>query len=204
MKKPSKGSLYLALTIFFINNFLILFSIYQDSKLDKDVEVEVEPAIVAEPEVISEPTTEVEPIIEIVEEEINEQTINEYVDDICILYDNVEPELVKSIIWHESRYNPKAVNYDGSCVGLMQISTFWHKSRAFELGVQDFFDPEGNILLGIDYLSELFNHYKDPVLVLMLYNMEHDTAFKLYNEGKISNYASSVLERAEMLKNGGV
>lgn len=138
------------------------------------------------------------------EPQTEEEKINEYVKDICKLYKHVEPELVMSIIWHESRYNPKAVSDNGTCVGLMQVSTFWHRTRAYELGVESFFDPESNILLGVDYLNELFEQYKDPVLVLMLYNMEHDTAFELYNQGKISYYAKSVLERAESIKNGGV
>lgn len=131
------------------------------------------------------------------------ELIDEYVRDTCTLYDNVEPELVMSVIWHESRYNPDAVS-STQCVGLMQISPFWHKTRAYELGVEDFFDPKGNILLGVDYLSELIKQYEDVRLALMLYNMDHDAAFELYNKGEISYYAKSVLERAEMLKNGGV
>lgn len=147
-------------------------------------------------------------VIEETSKEITEEIINQYVYDTCRFYNKdkiiIKPEIVMSIIWHESRYNPKAVNKDGSCVGLMQISKFWHKSRAYELGVEDFFDPAGNILLGVDYLVELIRKYEDINLVLMLYNMEHDDAFELYNQGKTSQYAKSVLERAELIKNGGV
>lgn len=202
MKKPSKGSMYLALTIFIVNNLFLLFTYFYELKHEKEVEVEAAPAVVNETEELVDIV--VDENVFVVEEKTTEEHIDECIRDICKLYDNVEPELVMSVVWHESRYNPNAVNHDGSCVGLMQISTFWHQSRAFELGVDNFMDPEGNILLGVDYLSELFKTYEDPVLVLMLYNMNHDTAFKLYNEGKISHYASSVLERAEMLKNGGV
>lgn len=143
-------------------------------------------------------------VLEVTETEPSSQeVIDEYIRDICTLYDNVEPELVMSVVWHESRYNPDAVS-STQCVGLMQISPFWHKTRAYELGVDDFFDPKGNILLGVDYLSELTKQYKDLNLVLMLYNMDHDKAFEEYNKGEVSYYAKSVIERAEMLKNGGV
>ncbi len=201
MRKPSKGSMYLALTIFIINNLFLLFTYFYEAKTEETAE-EQEPVV---EEVVTVTTgIDEENNIVIVEERTEKEQIDDMINDICTLYDNVEPELVKSIVWHESRYNPNAVNHDGTCVGLMQVSTFWHKSRAFELGVDNFMDPESNILLGVDYLSELFKHYEDPVLVLMLYNMKHNTAFEYYKEGKVSNYARSVLERAEMLKNGGV
>lgn len=128
-----------------------------------------------------------------------QEKIDNYIRTICREY-KLEPELVMSIVYHESRYNPKAKT--GDCLGLMQVSKYWHKERAIKLGVTDFYDSRSNILLGVDYLSELFESYKDPKLVLMLYNMKHETAFKLYRDGKTSYYARSVLERAENLKKG--
>ena len=82
----------------------------------------------------------------------------------------------------------------------MQISTYWHAERAAKLGITDFYDPYSNILLGVDFLSELTDQYKDPKLVLMLYNMKRSTAFELYKQGKVSKYATSVLNRASQLK----
>lgn len=125
------------------------------------------------------------------------EIIDNYVDSICLSY-GIDSSLVKSIVWHESRYNPKATN--GSCVGLMQISTIWHSQRASRLGVTDFYDPYSNLLIGIDYLSAIFKNHKDPALVLMLYNMDNNTALKLYKEGKITNYAKSVLSLAEKIR----
>lgn len=128
-------------------------------------------------------------------------SINGHVRKVCSLYNNkVSPELVASIIKHESDYNPKETT--GNCVGLMQVSTYWQAERAKKLGVTDFYDPYGNILIGVDYLVELTNTYKDPKLVLMLYNMKHDTAFKMYREGKVSRYAKSVLAKAEDYQKG--
>jgi hypothetical protein len=128
------------------------------------------------------------------------EVINSYIQDICSKYPNVEPELIRSMVQQESRYNPKATN--GSCQGLMQISTRWHKDRATRLGVTDFYDPYSNILLGVDYISELLTKYKDPRLALMLYSMKHKDALELYSNGKISTYATTVLARAEDYKKG--
>lgn len=133
-------------------------------------------------------------------EEFHEPTqieINNLARDICEDYDNVDPELVIAIIQKESEYIPTAEN--GGCVGLMQVSKKYNADRAEELGVEDFFDPEGNILIGVDYLSELINTYEDVYLVLMLYNMKWKSAFEMYNSGKVSNYAKSVMEKKDIL-----
>lgn len=127
------------------------------------------------------------------------EQINKYVVEIAKKYD-IEPELIKSIIFSESSYNPKAKN--GNCLGLMQVSTRWHSKRAAKLGVTDFYDSYSNILVGVDYISELITKYKDPKLALMMYNMKHETALKLYNQGEISDYAKKIIARAEQYKKG--
>lgn len=128
-----------------------------------------------------------------------EQLIDSYVDDICRQYQNIPPQLIKSVIWHESTYDPKAINYNGTCFGLMQIAPRWHKDRMAKLGVTDIYDPYGNILVGVDYLSELFTRYEDMGLVLMMYNMSHNKAFEIHKQGRLTKYAQSVLDRAETL-----
>lgn len=127
------------------------------------------------------------------------EIINKHVIEIATNY-NLKPELIMSIIQQESEYNPKAKN--GNCLGLMQVSSYWHKDRASRLGVTDFYDSYSNILLGVDYISELMTKYKDPRLVLMLYNMDHQTAMTLYKNGQISNYAKTILDRAEKYSKG--
>ena len=129
------------------------------------------------------------------------EEINYYVRIIALRY-AIDPMLIRSIIQQESEYLPAATN--GDCLGLMQVSTRWHAQRAQKLGVTNFYDPYGNILIGVDYLAELFTTYKDPELVLMLYNMDHKTAFEMYSEGQISAYAKTVLARAEVYRNVGV
>lgn len=142
--------------------------------------------------------------VEIVEEVkiISEKDIIDgYIKEICVSY-NIEPELIQSIVWHESRYNPNATN--GDCIGLMQVSKRWHTSRAEALGVNDLYSSYGNILVGVDYICELIEAYDDPALALMLYNMDHKKAKTMYAEGKISGYATSVLDRANQLKLGAI
>jgi hypothetical protein len=127
------------------------------------------------------------------------ETIKIYIRQIASKYD-MDPELIMSVVYQESRFNPNAKN--GNCLGLMQVSKRWHSSRAAKLGVKDFYDPYSNILLGVDYLSELHAQYKDMRLVLMLYNMEHKTALRLYKSGQISNYAKTIISRAGEYKKG--
>jgi soluble lytic murein transglycosylase-like protein len=133
------------------------------------------------------------------------EIINNYVRDVCAAYnkdvdesEKIEPELIMSVIYHESRYDPKAKN--GKCIGLMQVSTYWHQARAEKLGVTDFYDPHSNILLGVDYLSELLKDSKDIRLALMYYSMKHIDALEMYKRGEISVYAKSVLATAEVYK----
>ena len=146
-------------------------------------------------EVYNEPQEIVEPVI------VNERDqIDSYISKISLEY-NIDEKLIHSIVWHESRYDSGAAN--GNCLGLMQVCTTWHTQRAERLGVKDFFDPYGNLLLGIDYLSELMKANDNDVgLVLMLYNMNHKEAFELHSKGELSWYATSVLKRVEELRQG--
>lgn len=139
----------------------------------------------------------------ITEEQLKEETYDEMATRIALSY-GLDPYLVRSVIWSESGWDISAVNYNGSCVGLMQVSTYWNKDRAAKLGVTDFFDPESNIRLGCDILNEFINEKGyTPELALMLYNMNHDKAFALYKKGQVSSYAQTVLRNADTLRTGG-
>lgn len=117
---------------------------------------------------------------------------------------NICPELLQAIIERESNYDPCAVN--GNCIGLMQISKKWHTERMEKLGVSDLTDPYTNILVGTDYLAELFDEAvnsgkgDDLYYVLMRYNLETSTANKRWSEGDYSDYAIEVAERAAELE----
>lgn len=126
-----------------------------------------------------------------------EERVDSYVDGACENYPDVPPALIKSIIYYESRYQPNVSN--GSCVGLMQVSTRWHADRAARLGVTDLYDPKGNILVGVDYVNDLIQSYGNIYVVLMVYNGDNN-ASRYYTEGYISSYAKSVVSRQQELE----
>lgn len=126
--------------------------------------------------------------------------ISETAKEVCIEYGeeySICPELIMAIIETESRGQADEVG--GGCVGLMQINERWHKDRMERLGVRDLFDERGNILVGTDYLSELFEKYEDVYLSLMIYHGESDAIEKLEN-GETSEYAEVILERSAELE----
>lgn len=120
----------------------------------------------------------------------------DYIEIIC-QERNICPELVEAIIEAESSWNPKAQN--GDCIGLMQVSESWHKGRMARLGVSDLTDPYDNILVGIDYLSELFARYEDVGAVLMKWNGDSRLSEYL-KTGELSEYAEKVLSRSAELE----
>ena len=120
----------------------------------------------------------------------------DYIEIIC-QERNICPELVEAIIEAESSGNPKAQN--GDCIGLMQVSESGHQDRMERLGVTDLTEPYDNILVGVDYLSELFERYEDVGAVLMKWN--RDSRLTEYIEtGELSEYAEKVLSRSAELE----
>lgn len=129
---------------------------------------------------------------------IHEKAFDDMVRDICWKYPNVNQFLIHSIIYHESRYDSTAKN--GSCIGLMQMSTRWHTGRAQSLGLSgDLYDPYTNVYTGVDYLNDLIESYGDISLVLMIYNGQAN-AYERFQTGDISWYARSVMEMANELE----
>lgn len=121
-----------------------------------------------------------------------------HIFSLCEQY-NVSPALVIAMIEKESTYNPEAVNYNGTCFGLMQVYEYHHTDRMARLGVTDLFDPYQNVTVGIDILAELYSTGKSTAWVLMAYNGGHPYADAKISTGTISYYASSVMSRAESL-----
>ena len=119
-----------------------------------------------------------------------------YIEVVCEQKD-ICPELVQALIETESNWDPEARN--GDCIGLMQISEYWHQDRMERLGVTDLTDPYDNILVGVDYLQELTCRYVDQAMVLMIYNGD-SRAWNYWETGEMSEYARKILERAEELE----
>lgn len=108
------------------------------------------------------------------------------------------PELLQAVAWKESSYNEGAEN--GGCIGLMQVSECWHRDRMARLQVTDLYDPESNMLVAADYLSELFGRYEDTGMVLMVYSGDSGAEeLALTGEG-LSEYVEEVTEYASYLE----
>lgn len=119
-----------------------------------------------------------------------------YIEIVAAEY-NICPELIEAVIERESSWRPDAVN--GPCTGLMQINLEYHAERMERLGVEDLLDPYDNILVGTDFLAELFRKYEDPYAVLMLYNAGYD-GLRDWRAGKYSDYAVEVAARSAELE----
>lgn len=107
------------------------------------------------------------------------------------------PELLEALIETESSGNPQATC--GNCRGLMQVNSDIHKDRMKRFDVSDIYDSYGNILVGTDYLAELFDEYEDLPIVLMLYNGQSNAVAK-GDQGKWSSYADKIMKRSEQLE----
>lgn len=119
-----------------------------------------------------------------------------YVYEICEEY-CICPELVMAIIEKESSGKADATN--GDCKGLMQVSECWHTDRMKRLGVTDLYNPYENILVGVDYLSELAAEYNDLGTVLMIYSGSADVV-KRGETGGLSAHAKELMQRSMELE----
>lgn len=124
-----------------------------------------------------------------------------YVNEIAENY-NISPELIIAMIETESSGRWNIISEDGA-VGLMQIMPKYHEERMERLGVTNIFDPYSNILVGVDYLSELAEKYDDLPTVLMAYNMgEYGSAIEKAENLEWSDYAKKIMRRSEILQEG--
>ena len=120
-----------------------------------------------------------------------------YIESVCKEY-FVCPELVEAIIFYESSWTESVVSKNGQCVGLMQINESVHKGRMKHLAVTNLKDGEQNILVGVDYLAELFEKYEDPMLVLDAYN--GNLRKESWYLSHTSSYANKVLKLSAELE----
>lgn len=132
--------------------------------------------------------------------DINETYISDEAFTACVSMGTeykICPEMLMAIVETESSGNADAEN--GSCKGLMQVSSTWHSKRMDKLGVEDLCDTWGNVLVGTDYLFELFDKYGDVGLVLDIYNGNANAWFN-YENGITSAYAQKIIDRSEQLE----
>lgn len=112
----------------------------------------------------------------------------------------IDPAIIIAMIDKESKFDIDIIGDKGKSYGLMQIQPRWHKERMEELGVTDLLDPYQNVTVGIDILAELLESGKSLEWALMAYNGGHSYANRLTAEGRLSTYASTVIEIASELE----
>lgn len=113
---------------------------------------------------------------------------------------SIDPAIIIAMIDKESKFDIDIIGDKGKSYGLMQIQPRWHKERMKELGVTDLLDPYQNVTVGIDILAELLESGKSLEWALMAYNGGHSYANRLTAEGRLSTYASTVIEIASELE----
>lgn len=98
----------------------------------------------------------------------------EYIEKYSADY-SLDPHLVASVIWVESKYRPDAVSRRDAR-GLMQVTPSTAQWGAEKMGIINYddaklFDPDLNISIGCWYLSYLYNQFPENTqLVLASYN----------------------------------
>ena len=134
-----------------------------------------------------------------IDTEISEEYVQTAID-IGTEYD-IAPELIIAIIEHESEGNPDVVSGCGA-IGLMQVIPKFQEERCERLGVVDLSNGHENILVGTDYLQELFEKYEDIQLVLTAYRFgEYSEQFqKAQNTGYLYSYVREVINRSDELQ----
>lgn len=112
----------------------------------------------------------------------------------------IAPEFLIAIAKTESEFDPSVSN--GSCVGLMQVSIYWHRDRMEQCQVteEEMWTVDGSMHVAADYLAELFEEYEDPAAVLMAYNGDSRLDSFFNGSDYMSRYALSILTYSRELE----
>lgn len=125
--------------------------------------------------------------------------IQRYIFNVSDYY-GVDPALVLAVIERESGYNSAAIGDSGDSIGLMQIQPRWHAARMDKLGVDDLFNPYENVSLGVDILASYIDEGHGEEWALHAYNGGVAYANRMSVADEVSDYAKSIIDRANNLK----
>lgn len=120
---------------------------------------------------------------------------------ICKQY-GVRYDLVVALIEKESGYKFDEIGDDGHSIGYMQIYEECHRDRMERLNVTDLTNPYQNVLVGIDYLSELIERYGTIQDALAAYNYgEQGAKQHLWKKGiYVYDYNQTIMNRMKEIK----
>ena len=116
----------------------------------------------------------------------------------------VDPALIKAVIWRESRFNPKARGAAGE-LGLMQIRDVAAGEWAKAEGITNFhhnqlIDSKSNVLAGTWYLKKAISHHQHtdkPIIYgLAEYNAGRSNVLK-WNSGDAATNSVAFIEAIE-------
>lgn len=130
------------------------------------------------PEVYTKPLPDPVPVAQLETNNHIEKTAKRY---------GLNPDIVKALIEEESGWLASAEGDSGKSIGLMQIQEHWHKDRMKRLGVTDLYDPQQNITVGCDILSELLKKYGNYKDALSVYNSGNIVEGREYADRILSN-----------------
>ena len=159
------------------------------TRLDDRNYEEAEPDATVEAVYVSESTYyTTEPPQKILE--INMDAVTQHwLYDLCTSK-NVNFYLMIALIEKESGFNPDASNYDGSCIGYMQINPDY-----YSIGNCDMFAPCINLYSGVSHFADLLAFSGDVRWSLDAYHGGGAYADNLKSQGIISDYSQSIIER---------
>lgn len=133
------------------------------------------------------------------DERISEEELLKITKEVGEIY-NINPYLLFALTETESARFIYCINYNNTCFGLTQISTYWHSDRMKKLGITNIYDPYSNLLCCADYISELYSIYTTTESVLMHYNMITSIADEMVANGQVSDYARNIIDKANELE----
>lgn len=129
------------------------------------------------------------------------EKVQVYTYCVCERY-GVRYDLVIALIERESGYVFDEVGDDGHSIGYMQIYEEYHTDRMERLNCDDLTNPYQNILVGVDYLAELYEKYGTWQDTLTAYNYGEKGAYTyMWSRGRyVYDYNSGIMSRMKEIE----